>query len=345
MIQNARTLKETNIPELGDLNRGKVRDNYYQYKNIIMIATDRISCFDHVLSRQIPYKGQVLTSIMKHQADNISDIIPHHAFDMPDPQVLVVKNCKPYDVEVVIRGYITGSLWRDYKKDPEQAGVQYGILLPSGLKENEQLDIPIVTPTTRAKIDPKNKELHHDEPVSREEIINPILLRDIDGVGKKGEKNLFYIKEGNYDNIVRRAIQVFKRGQEIALQKNLLLVDTKYEFGDLDGVLYLIDEVHTPDSSRFWHADTYKTLFEKGEKQKSLSKEYVREWLIAQGYDKNVGESSLTDLTNEVVEETALRYIGLCETLIGEEFVPGDMSRPLEERILENLRKKEYYHN
>ena len=342
MIQKARTIKEINRPELGELYRGKVRDNYFTKDgNIIMIATDRISCFDHVLSMQIPFKGQVLTQIMKHQADGVADIIPHNAFAMPDPQVLIVKDAKPYDVEMVVRGYITGSLWRDYvEKGPEQAGAQYGIVLPSGLKENQKFDEPIVTPTTKAKPEPDSNEDHHDEPVSEKEIITNYLLRDIEGVGLNGHPNPFYIKNSKYLEMKDKTIKVFKRGQEMALEGGLILVDTKYEYGDLDGVLYLIDEVHTPDSSRFWHSLPYYELFRAGKKQKSLSKEFVREYLKDQGYDKAVGKASLVDLTPEIIYETALRYINLYETLTTKEFVPGDMSRPLEERIMDNLRRE-----
>lgn len=339
MIQAARTLEKVDSQELGTLYRGKVRDNYSKDGKIAMIATDRISCFDHVLSRRIPFKGQVLTEIMCYQGQGVSDILPYHVITRPDPQAVIVDECKLYDVEMIIRGYITGSLWRDYiDKGPEKAGEQYGIVLPSGLKEDQKFDKPIITPTTKAKPKPGSKEAHHDEPVSRKEIISPILLRDIKGVGKEREHNPFYIKESKYSDIERKASDVFNRGQEMALGKGLLLVDTKYEFGDLNGDLRLVDEVHTPDSSRFWHAKEYQGLFEVGEKQKSLSKEFVREWLMQQGYDKTEGEASLTTLTDDVVTETALRYIELCETITGKEFVPGDMSRPLEERILENLK-------
>ena len=338
MIQNARTLEKVDSQELGTLYRGKVRDNYSKDGKIAMIATDRISCFDHVLSRQIPFKGQVLTEIMCYQGQCVSDIIPYHVITRPDPQAVIVDECEPYDVEMIIRGFITGSLWRDYRdKGPEKAGEQYGIILSSRLKEDQKFDEPIITPTTKAKPKPGSKEAHHDEPVSRKEIINPILLRDIEGVGKEGESNPFYIRESEYNNIERKAIDVFNRGQGMTLEKGLLLVDTKYEFGQLQGELRLIDEVHTPDSSRFWHAKEYQGLFETGEKQKSLSKEFVREWLMQQGYDKAKGEASLATLTDDVVTETALRYIELCETITGKEFVPGDMSRPLEERILTNL--------
>lgn len=343
MIQNARTLEEMNAPELGNLYRGKVRDNYSTNGKIIMIATDRTSCFDFVLSRQIPFKGQVLTELMCHQGDAVSDIIPYHVTERPDPQVAIVDKCELYDIEIIIRSCITGSLWRHYVgKGPERAGEQYGLVLPSGLRENQKFDEPIVTPTTKAKAKPGSKETHHDEPVSREEIITTTLLRDIDGVGKRGESNPFYIGESEYDGIVETCMRVFRRGQEMSLERDLLLVDTKYELGNLDGELRLVDEVHTPDSSRFWHADRYQATFEAGEKQKSLSKEFVREWLIKQGYNEAIGESSLVRLTDEVVTETAVRYIDLCERLTGKEFVPGDMSRPIEERILENLKKAGY---
>lgn len=340
-MKDARTLKSTDIKELGEPYRGKVRDNYFRDGEIIMIATDRISCFDHVLSRQVPYKGQVLTQIMKHFADGVSDIIPHHMIDMPDPQVLVVKDCKPYDVEMVIRGYITGSLWKDYvAKGPEQAGSQYGLVLPEGMKESQVFDAPLITPTTKAKPKPGSTKNHHDVPVSKEEIISPTLLREIEGIdGKAGDPNPFYIEQSKYDSMADRTTQVFKRGQEMCSANNLLLVDTKYEFGDLDGVLHLIDEVHTPDSSRFWYADAYQGLFEAGKKQKSMSKEFVRNWLVENGYDKTVGESSLKDLTDEIIAETAKRYIELKELLTGKAFEPGDMSRPLEERIVANLKK------
>ena len=341
IIADARTLKETDFPQLGSLYRGKVRDNYSAGKNIIMIATDRISCFDHVLNRQIAYKGHVLTEIMCRQGEGVSDIIPFHVVARPDPQVVVVRSCNLYDVEMVVRGYITGSLWRDYtnpKKGPQKAGEQYGLVLPEGLKESQKFDKPIITPTTKAKPKPGSAKKHHDVPVTREEIVSPTLLREIEGIeGIKGDLNPFYIEESKYAEMEERTLAVFKRGQEMASNVGLILVDTKYEFGDNDGVLTLVDEVHTPDSSRFWHADTYQAKFEVSGKQKSLSKEFVREWLLAQGYDKEKGESSLATLTDEVATETALRYIELCETITGKPFTPGDMSRPLEERILAAL--------
>lgn len=330
IIQNARVLKETNIKGLKNRYKGKVRDNYFTDGNMIMIATDRISAFDHILSRQIPFKGQVLTSIMKQQADSISDIIPHNYFDMPDPQILVVRNCKPYNIELVVRGYITGGLWRNYKdKGPIKTGNQYGITLPFGMKENQKFAQPIITPTTKSK---------EDIPVSRKEIISKILLRDLKGIGKKQEPNPFYIPHQEYDYIVEKALKIFKRGQQLALEKNLILVDTKYEFGSINNKIYIIDEVHTPDSSRFWYADRYDFLFKRGKKQKALSKEFVREWLIKQGYDETIGASSLVDLTKEMINETSLRYINLYEKLTGKDFIPGDMSIPLEKRITNNLR-------
>jgi phosphoribosylaminoimidazole-succinocarboxamide synthase len=275
---------------------------------------------------------------MKTQAEGVSDIIPHHIIEMPDPQVLMVNDCVPYDVEMVIRGYITGSLWRDYTaKGPEKAGEQYGIVLPAGLRESQKFEEPIVTPTTKAKPEPGSKESHHDEPVSKDDIVSQVLLKDIKGVGKKGETNPFYIPEPKYNEMEQRTIAVFKRGQELALRNGLLLVDTKYEFGDSDGELNLIDEVHTPDSSRFWYAEPYKERFGRGEEQKSMSKEFVRKWLIGNGYDKAIGEASLKDLTDEIITETAIRYIELDELLTGKKFEPGDMSKPLEDRIFENL--------
>lgn len=343
MIANARTLKETNIPELGEKYGGKVRDCYDIDSRMAQITTDRISAFDFVLSRQIPFKGQVLTEIMCHMGDGVSDILPYHVISRPDPQVVIVDKCKPFDVEFIIRGYITGSLWADYtnpEKGPKLAGAQYGIELPEGLKASQQFDNPIVTCTTKAKPKPGSKEKHHDVPVSRQDIVSPVLLRTIEGIdGNAGDPNPFYIDPEKYDIVEHLCLQVFERGQEMARSSGLILVDTKYEVGiNSEGRVMLIDEVHTPDSSRYWHAAPYLAAFEAGKDQKSLSKEFVRDWLKKNGYDGKT-ESSLPTLTDEVVAETAKRYIELCETLTGKEFVPGDMSMPLEDRIKSNLKK------
>jgi phosphoribosylaminoimidazole-succinocarboxamide synthase len=294
-----------------------------------------------VLSRQIPFKGQVLTQIAWEQGNSVRDIMAFHGVQIPDPQVMVGVRCEPYDVEFVIRGYLTGSLWRLYQSQgAEAAGAAYGIILPEGMRMNQQFPEPIVTPTTKAQPKPGSSEDHHDEPVSRADIVCSELVRDVPGVGKKGDENPFYIEANVYDAMIEKVVQVYSRGQEMAGEKGLLLVDTKYELGrDNEGCLFLIDEVNTPDSSRFWYLEGYDSRFESGESQKSMSKEFVREWLMAQGYDKAKGESSLADLTQDVIVETAARYIQLYETLTGKEFVPGDMSRPLEERIYTNLQR------
>jgi len=342
MIANAQTLKETDMPEFGGRYQGKVRDCYSQRDTMVQVTTDRISAFDFVLGRQIPFKGQVLTEIMCHMGEGVADILPYHVISRPDPQAVVVSKCKQFDVEFIVRGYITGSLWADYinpEKGPKLAGAQYGIELPEGLRASQQFDEPIVTPTTKAKPKPGSKEKHHDVPVSRADIVSPVLLRKIEGIdGNPGDQNPFYIEAGQYDEMAGLSVQLFRRGQQMARGVRLILVDTKYELGiNQQGKLMVTDEIHTPDSSRYWWLAPYAELFAAGKDQKSLSKEFVREWLKANGYDPKIGEASLPALTDEVVAETANRYIELCETLTGKEFVPGDMSRPLEQRVRDNL--------
>ena len=269
-----------------------------------MIATDRISAFDVVLPKGIPYKGQVLNQIASKFLDATSDIVPNWKLATPDPMVTVGLRCEPYKVEMVIRGYLTGSAWREYK-----AGVRTlcGVPLPEGMKENQKFPSPIITPTTKA-------DEGHDENISKEEII-------AQGLVSKEE----------YEQLEKYTYALFQRGTDIAAEKGLILVDTKYEFGKKDGEIYLIDEIHTPDSSRYFYADSYQELFEKGEEQRQLSKEFVRKWLMDNGFQGKDGQQ-VPEMTPEYCNSVSERYIELYERIIGEPFVKADVTS-IEERI------------
>lgn len=278
---------------------GKVRDVYSIGKDeLVMIATDRISAFDVVLPQGIPYKGQVLNQIAAKFLDATSDIIPNWKQATPDPMVTVGLRCEPFKVEMVIRGYLTGSAWREYKAG---ARTLCGIALPEGMKENQKFVTPIITPTTKA-------DEGHDENISREEIIAQGL-----------------VSKEDYEHLERYTYALFQRGTEMAEQKGLILVDTKYEFGKKDGEIYLIDEIHTPDSSRYFYADTYQALFEKGEEQRQLSKEFVRKWLMDNGFQGKEGQS-VPEMTEEYCNSVSDRYIELYEKIVGEPFVKADIS-------------------
>lgn len=288
---------------------GKVRDVYnIDDESLVMVATDRISAFDVVLPRGIPYKGQVLNQIASKFLDATSDIVPNWKTASPDPMVTVGHYCEPFAIEMIIRGYLTGSSWRTYKGGAREI---CGVPVAGGLKEHQRFPEPIVTPTTKAVEG-------HDEDISREEILNQGIVSEED-----------YIKLEDYTR------RLFQRGSEIAAEKGLILVDTKYEFGKVGDQIYLIDEIHTPDSSRYFYADEYEERFAKGEQQKQLSKEFVREWLMENGFQGQEGQQ-MPIMTDEFVESVSERYIELFEVVTGEKFnrVPteGVLSR-IEENI------------
>ena len=303
---------KTNFNFLGQthLYIGKVRDVYHiKDELLIMVTTDRISAFDVVLPKGIPYKGQVLNQIAARFLDDTSDIVPNWKLATPDPMVTVGRLCEPFKVEMVIRGYLSGHAWREYKSGKR---ILCGVPMPEGMKENDKFPEPIITPTTKAMIG-------HDEDISREEIIQSGLVTEED-----------YIKLENFT----RAI--FKRGTEIAARMGLILVDTKYEFGKDGGQIYLIDEIHTPDSSRYFYLEGYEARQRNGEPQKQLSKEFVREWLIANNFQGKEGQA-VPEMSEEFVAQVSDRYIELYESITGTEFERADISNVLT-RVENNIR-------
>ena len=294
---------------------GKVRDVYSIGNDyIIMVATDRISAFDVVLPRGIPFKGQVLNQIASKFLDATSDIVPNWKISEVDPMVTAGWRCEPYKVEMVIRGYLSGHAWREYRDGKRSL---CGVALPDGLVENQKLPEPIITPTTKAAEG-------HDEDISREDII-------AQGIVSRGE----------YEQLEAYTRALFQRGTEMAAQKGLILVDTKYEFGRRDGKILLMDEIHTPDSSRYFYADGYEERLARGERQKQLSKEFVREWLMANGFQGLAGQT-VPEMTDEVVAGITDRYIELYEHITGEKFVPaenGDVEKRIENSILSFLKR------
>ena len=305
------TLVKTNyhFPGQTAVYHGKVRDVYTIENDIlVMIVTDRISAFDVILPEGIPYKGQVLNQIANKFLDATPDIVPNWKTASPDPMVTVGIRCEPYKVEMVIRGYLAGSAWREYKK-----GVRSlcGVPLPEGMKENQKFETPIITPTTKAAEG-------HDENISKEEII-------AQGLVSKDE----------YEQIEKYTYALFQRGTEMAAEKGLILVDTKYEFGKKDGKIYLIDEIHTPDSSRYFYSDSYQECFEKGKEPRQLSKEFVRQWLIENGFQGQPGQK-IPHMTEEFCNQVSERYIELYEIITGEKFEKADTGN-LEERIERNV--------
>ena len=307
----AKTLTHTefNFPGQKSVYHGKVRDVYDINDDLmVMVATDRISAFDVILPKGIPYKGQVLNQIAAKFLDATADIVPNWKLATPDPMVTVGLKCEGFRVEMIIRGYLTGSAWRDYK-----AGMRElcGIKLPDGMKENERFPEPIITPTTKA-------EAGHDENISREEII-------AQGI----------VSKEDYETMERYTRALFQRGSEIAAEKGLILVDTKYEFGKRNGKVYLIDEIHTPDSSRYFYADGYEERFAKGEPQKQLSKEFVRQWLIEHDFMGKEGQT-VPEMTEEYCDSVSDRYIELYEHITGEPFAKTD-DTDLDTRIKNNV--------
>lgn len=296
-------IQETNFQFPGQtaFYRGKVRDVYSFPDKLVMIASDRISAFDVVLPRPIPFKGQVLNQTASYFLNATADIVPNWLLAVPDPNVSIGLKCEPYAVEMVVRGYLAGHAWREYRDGNR---VLCGVALPDGLRENDKLPEPIITPSTKA-------HEGHDEDISREEILS----RGI-------------VSEPEYVQLEAYALALFARGTAMADERGLILVDTKYEFGNLDGKVYLIDEVHTPDSSRYFYADTYAENQQTGQTQKQLSKEFVREWLIANGFQGKTGQQ-IPMMSDEWVNQITTRYIELFETVTGQSFQPADATNPL----------------
>lgn len=309
-MTNAIVKTEFNFPKQKNLYKGKVRDVYnINDELLVMIASDRISAFDVVLPRAIPYKGQVLNQIASKFLDATEDICPNWKMATPDPMVTVGHYCEPFAVEMIIRGYLTGSSWRTYKKGARKI---CGVPVPDGMREHERFPEPIVTPTTKATEG-------HDEDISKEEIIKQGLVTPED-----------------YEILEKYTKELFRRGTEIAAEKGLILVDTKYEFGKVGDKIYLIDEIHTPDSSRYFYKDGYVDRFAAGEQQKQLSKEFVREWLMENGFQGQDGQQ-VPEMTDEFVNSVSERYIELYESITGEKFVKSDVADVIN-RVEKNIR-------
>lgn len=293
---------------------GKVRDVYnINNEKLVMVATDRISAFDVILPKGIPFKGQVLNTIASRELDATKDICPNWKLATPDPLVTVGYMCKGYPVEMIVRGYLCGSAWRAYKAGAREL---CGVKLPEGMRENQKFPTPIITPTTKAEIG------DHDENISREEIL------------AKG-----LVPEKEYEIMEKYTLALFERGTEIAAKRGLILVDTKYEFGLHNGEVTLMDEIHTPDSSRYFYSEGYEEKFEKGEPQKQLSKEFVREWLLSNNFQGQEGQK-LPEMTDEIVENISNRYIELYENITGEKFnkeAHEDPAKRIEKNVLEYL--------
>jgi phosphoribosylaminoimidazole-succinocarboxamide synthase len=300
-------IKEThfNFPGQTSFYKGKVRDVYtIANKYLAMVVSDRISAFDVVLPEPIPFKGQVLNQIAARFLQATADIVPNWVVTVPDPSVTIGRICEPFKVEMVIRGYLAGHAAREYSTGKRQV---CGVSLPDGLKENDKLPEPIITPTTKASVG-------HDEDISREDI----LKKDI-------------ISEDDYIQLEKYTRALYKRGTEIAAKQGLILVDTKYEFGKADGTIYLIDEIHTPDSSRYFYSDGYESRQANDEAQKQLSKEFVRKWLIENGFQGKDGQV-VPEMTKEIVQSISERYIELYEKIIGEPFV-----KPVNDNVLNRV--------
>ena len=306
----ALTKTDFNFEGQTKVDHGKVRDLYFiDNKYLVMVASDRISAFDVILPEGIPYKGQVLNQIAALFLDETKDIVPNWKIATPDPMVTVGHLCKPFPVEMIIRGYLTGSSWRTYKSGQRSI---CGVAIPDGMKEHQRFEKPIITPTTKA-------DEGHDEDISREEIIRQGL-----------------ISEEDYKQIEEITYKLFQRGSEIAAKHGLILVDTKYEFGKIGDQIYLMDEIHTPDSSRYFIADEYEECFEKGLPVKQLSKEFVREWLMANGFQGQEGQQ-VPEMTPEIVGSISERYIELYEKVTGKKFEKADESDDILKRIETNI--------
>jgi phosphoribosylaminoimidazole-succinocarboxamide synthase len=304
-MSNALTKTDFQFPGQRSVFHGKVRDVYNINNDLlVMVVSDRISAFDVVLPEGIPYKGQVLNQIAEKFLDATADIVPNWKVASPDPNVTVGVMCEPYKVEMVIRGYLTGHAWREYKAGKR---LLCGVPLREGMKENQKFAEPILTPTTKA-------ETGHDEDISREEIISQGL-----------------VDKAEYEMLEDYTRKLFQRGTEMAADKGLILVDTKYEFGKKDGKIYLIDEIHTPDSSRYFYANGYEERLAANEPQKQLSKEFVRQWLIANGFQGKEGQT-VPAMSEEFVNSVSDRYIELYENITGDKFEKSDTSK-IKQRI------------
>jgi len=309
-MTQAITRTDFSFPQQRGVYRGKVRDVYnIDDKYLFMVATDRISAFDVVLPEGIPYKGQVLNQIATMFLEMVSDIVPVWNIASPDPNVTVGVRCQPFPVEMIVRGFLTGSSWRLYKSGGREI---CGIPLPEGMREHQRFEKPLITPTTKAE------QGMHDQDISAAEIIRTGL-----------------VSEEEYNKLEDYSLKLFMRGSEIAARQGLILVDTKYEFGKRDGKIYLIDEIHTPDSSRYFYSEGYEERFSRGEQQRQLSKEFVREWLMANGFQGRSGEK-VPEMTGEIVTAISDRYIELFERITGREFVKADTEDPLK-RIERNV--------
>ncbi len=304
-------IKEThfNLPKQSKFYKGKVRDVYtIEDKFLVMVVTDRISAFDVVLPEPIPFKGQVLNQIAAKFLAATQDIVPNWVLDVPDPNVTIGKICDPFKVEMVIRGYLAGHAWREYQSGKRSV---CGVSLPEGLKENDKLPVPIITPTTKASVG-------HDEDISREEILS---------------RNI--VSEEDYIQLEKYTRALFQRGTEMAADQGLILVDTKYEFGKADGKIHLIDEIHTPDSSRYFYREGYEERQKNNEQQKQLSKEFVRKWLIDNGF-QGKEDQLIPEMTPEFVKSISDRYIELYEQITGDKFIKHDHSNALK-RVENNI--------
>ena len=313
-----KALTKTNFafPGQTDVYHGKVRDVYFIGEDLLcMVATDRISAFDVILPEGIPYKGQILNQIAAKFLEATRDIVPNWLLATPDPMVSIGYRCQGYPVEMIVRGYLCGSAWRAYKSGVREI---CGVKLPDGMRENEKFPTPIITPTTKAEIGT------HDEDISREEIIARGL-----------------VPEEEYKQIEQYALALFARGQEIASKHGLILVDTKYEFGRHNGQVMLMDEVHTPDSSRYFYKEGYQERFEQGLPQKQLSKEFVREWLMENGFQGKEGQQ-VPEMTPSIVGSITDRYVELFEGITGDKFLKSDtadLASRIEHNVLNYLGK------
>jgi len=307
-------IKETNFTFKGQTGfyRGKVRDVYYFGNLMAMVATDRISAFDVILPKAIPDKGRVLNQIAAINLEATKDLVPNWVISMPDPNVTIGFKCETFPVEMVVRGYLAGHAWREYKAGKRTV---CGVPLPEGLHENDKLPHPIITPTTKAHVG-------HDEDISREEIL------------KRG-----LVSEEDYKTLEEYTLRLFQKGTEIAAARNLILVDTKYEFGKHNNTIYLIDEVHTPDSSRYFYAEGYQERQQKGETQKQLSKEFVRQWLIENGFQGKDGQE-VPEMNDPIVASISDRYKELYAQVTGKTLEPVDYSsllQRIEQSIINSL--------
>lgn len=305
-----------NFPDQKSVYHGKVRDVYnIDDELLVMVASDRISAFDVILPEGIPYKGQVLNQIAAKFLDATADIVPNWKMATPDPMVTVGVLCEPFKVEMVVRGYLTGHAWREYRDGKRTI---CGEPMPEGMRENEKFPHPIITPTTKA-------DEGHDEDISKAEII----ARGI-------------VSKEDYEQLEKYTLALYQRGCEMAAEKGLILVDTKYEFGKKDGKIILIDEIHTPDSSRYFYAEGYEDRLARGEEQRQLSKEFVRQWLIANGFQGKEGQT-VPEMTPEYCDSVTDRYVELYENIVGDKFVKAevaDVAARIEKNVTEYLKNR-----